>query len=302
MATSRTDFNHPFYQLMKEKDLDIKKIYKLLSQENPKYLKHLSLGESFDFISGGGLNYVFYPTNNKGLVRFVKLWMNNQEPRINLEKIKTGENSYLVIEKSRRYNYIWNKFSNNFDVELPRIDYKFCPRDKSHKGTVNDLAGRVRCFHQEKKALKPSFVEEIRSVDKFAFIESINYSENVPYDPTPDVWEDDEGNYLDYSEERREYLKNFERYNQEEREEFKELCYSIIKEPKDIYLSLQTVFDRLNCSYHSRYTLHPFSGFDLANYVKSWFKQKGKRKFYRGKNEHDFYRVFPDFTPYSSDD
>ena len=228
--------------------------------------------------------------------------MNNQEPKIKFEKIPTGESSYQVVEKSRRYHYLWNRFHYDFETELPRIDYKFCPRDKTHKGTLNDLAGRVRCLHHEKKILKPSFVEEIRSVDKFAFIESINYSENVPYDSTPDVWEDYEGNYLDYSEEEREYLKNLERYNQEEGEEFEKFCYSIIKEPKDVYFPLQTVFDRLNCSHYDGQTIHPFSGFDLANYVKSWFKQKGKRKFYRGKNEYDFYRVFPNFIPYSSYD
>ena len=80
-----------------------------------------------------------------------------------------------------------------------------------------------------------------------------------------------------------------------------DICYSIIQESKTIVFPLEIILDRINCSNHEDYTTHPFSGFTLANYVKAWWNQKGRKKVWRNKGELDFYLAFPDFEPISSD-
>jgi hypothetical protein len=73
-----------------------------------------------------------------------------------------------------------------------------------------------------------------------------------------------------------------------------------------MFLSLEKVLRRLNLS-HSFYgskdiSVYPFSGFTLANYIKAWHGQKGRKRFFMKKHEREFHHAFPDFVPVSSDD
>jgi hypothetical protein len=299
MTTSCTDWNHPYYELLKKSKENELSFF----GNHPEKMNFVSLGELFDFISWGGMNSVAYELNTKGLITLTQKWIKNQKPKIEYKEIPGSfQGSYTSKEVSREYFYLWNKFNYEEDVELPRIKHSECPRDKMHKRTIKDRLGRTRCAEVNSYKIKPSFSFVFEELDKFSAKKKINYLNNEPQYPTPDEWVDEEGEELDYSQEFEEYEKELERYKKEGEERVINPCYAIIKEPSDRYIKLESLFDRLNCSSQEGYTLHPFSGFTLANFVRAWWEQPGRKKIWRKKGEYDFYKAFPNFKPYSSDD
>jgi hypothetical protein len=53
------------------------------------------------------------------MTRFISGWMRSQKPKIEWKRIPISENSYKLKEKSRRYHYLWNRFLQDSDEELP---------------------------------------------------------------------------------------------------------------------------------------------------------------------------------------
>ncbi len=290
MTTSCTDIKHPYYEeFIKGSSGNGAGFF---TGENAYRMRFVSLGEALDFVSSGGLNFVGWPFSGRKMVDFIKAWMDNQKPKIIYEEIPLGKGSYRAEEKGREYCYTWNRFDNDFDVELPYICNDAC-QVGGHKRTVRDLAGRVRCAHFEIKMLRPSFVRSNRYGDK------IDYFEEYPFDPDPDDYIDKDGVSCLSDEVLEQYQEECKKFEDEEPScEVYDYCYSVISDA-GVYLPLQTVLDRLSVSRVMPFGL-PFSGFTLANYVKAWFSQPGEKRFL--SDRHDDYKVFPDFHPIGSDD
>ena len=99
-------------------------------------------------------------------------------------------------------------------AELPKLEYASCPRDKEHKHTVKDLAGRIRCAHFNDFQLKQGETSTYKNYDNYSEMDEIqyvvqNWSEKKPTTMVHDV------------------------------------CYAIISE-KDYKLSLEKIIRRLN--------------------------------------------------------
>lgn len=300
MTTSCTDNKHPLYnEKFSCKD------YLSSFMKNPEKMAYASLGEMLDFISFGGLNFVAYNQGTKELIEITQKWMEAQPKKLIRHIWKDLGNGVKQLKRTiEKEVYLWNKPDGDYREKLPRVNHSKCPRNEKHKGeTIKDLAGRVRCSHSNEKWLRPNYVEESEDYDSFSGMIKKDIWEDEPYDPTPDLWEDEDGNYIDWSEEYDEYLIKQEKFDEEEPTLLiADTCYAIIKEPFNVYLPLETVLDRLNCTGFKNHTVHPFSGFTLANFIKAWHNQKGKRKFFRDPNESDSYKQFPNFQPISSDD
>ena len=121
MATSCTDFSHPFYEELK--CLSLEERHKFFTGERMKFV---SLGEMLDFISIGALNFVSYRLNTKDMVKLTANWMTSNQPP-----------------------YQWNDPRKDPEQKLPRIEHKSCPENEHHVKTIKDLAGRVRCADPE---------------------------------------------------------------------------------------------------------------------------------------------------------
>ena len=182
-----------------------------------------------------------------------------------------------------------------------RINHKRCPRDEKHEGTITDGAGRIRCSHFEIQLLKPSFIKTLDGFDELSSTENTTFYDDKPSEPWSPEEEEDESEGAQNRQER--YKAELRRYEDEGEIEAIKPCYAIIKETETRNLPLQTILDRLNVSTDSRYYLNPFSGFTLASYVKAWWNQKGRKRFFRKKVEReDNFRVYPHFVPISSED
>lgn len=294
MTTSCTDTTHPYYEQISK--LDFKSVPTFFTGENSFRLAHVSLGEVLDFISFGGMNYVVWRLNQKELTRFIKKWIDSQQPRINLKRIPTSEHSYRIEEESREYSYVWNRFKNDEEETLPFINLNSCPSDESHIGRIKDQGGKVRCAHVETEWFKPSFLKSY----SYSFGGPIHFYEEEPEDPS---FIDDNGEKTFLDEEMKEYLIQIERFEEEEPSvEVRNSCYSIISDTGR-YLSLEMILSRLKVGDgRDRTIAFPFSGFTLANFVKAWWNQAGERKYFLRKNEEDFFRVYPNFIFHSSED
>jgi len=243
------------------------------------------LGACLDYIRWGGQTTVMYELGTKGLVNFIQHWMNlNQD------------------------NLLWNDESPSENFRLPYIKHDKCPRDEKHKGTIRDLAGKVRCIHNSEKRLKPSFVRSFSYFDKDRQVHVEDYWEDVPRDTLPDdTWDENTGELLDfYKEDLEKYQEQMEKFEEEEPTFIvKDFCYAILSDESTI-LSLEEVLNRLNleprmktvycsgngckrleeftkderwlyeggmCRRHTEEndrTIHPFDGWELAWYVQKW--------------------------------
>src|SRR3989338_5580115 len=110
MSTSCTDRKHPYYEQVNS--LRPEDSVKFFTGENSYRMAHVSLGETLDFTSYGGMNYVVWKMNNRDLVKFVQTWMENQAPKIEYERIPPEGNVYQLKEKSKEFSYVWNRFSD----------------------------------------------------------------------------------------------------------------------------------------------------------------------------------------------
>jgi hypothetical protein len=299
MATSCTDFDHPYYKEIENKN--DRQRYEFFTEDNAKRMKFVSLGEGFDFISHGGGNYVGYNHTSRAIMSFIKSWIEAQRPKIDYERIELGNNSYTYKETGREHFYLWNKFHLQHDIpELPRINYDVCPLDSNHNELILDRGGRLRCAHQRSLIIKPSFTklginEGLGTgTKKYDFYEDEpmqprSYDENGEEDTDPD----------DY----KEYLEKQAKFDNEEPAIVTDTCYAIVKEPKKMSLPLEIILNRLNCSYDKKYTLYPFSGFTLASFVQAWWEQPGDKKYIGNQTSGiELYKAFPKFTPISTDD
>ena len=298
MGTCETDSDHPYYEQLSGKSS--KKCYEFFMQDNAKRMKFVSLGEAFDFISSGGGNYVGYNQGDKELTEFAKTWIEKQEPRINWKLIETNKPFYSWEETGREYFYLWNKFHQTHNTpELPRINYETCPLNETHAERIFDRGNRLRCAHQKHSLVKPSFttcfIEECArtGMKKYEFIEN---------EPKPG-YSDYDSLCLSNKDSYAKYLVKKEKYDNETPVNVVDTCYSIIKEPIGFYLPLETVLERLNCSQDSeKDTIHPFTGFTLAEYVKAWFNQSGEKKYWKREDGIESYNQFKDFVPMGTDE
>lgn len=308
MTTSCTDTKHPYYKDITK--IDLGKRRKFFTGDNSFRMAYVSLGEALDFLSAGGMNYVYWPISHKGLIEFVDNWMKNQKPKIDYKKVPLSEHSYRYEEIRREHFYLWNRFDDEQVVELPWINHEKCPRDEKHNGQRITLPnGMVRCSHVEPLGpFKPSFLESYTGFDELSGIERTYFDENEPhqYDGIPQDY-DERDISLGYKE---EYERNTFLVQKFEEEDstlvVTDPCYAIISEGR-AYLPLETVLDRLDVA--SRFlssdepqSVYPFSGFTLADFVRAWWNQSGEKRFFRNPNERNFYKVFRDFQPISSDD
>lgn len=165
----------------------------------------------------------------------------------------------------------------------------------------------MRCAHVDIKRLKPSFVRKV--VHQNGIIE---YWEDEPYfsyaGPVEDLTEEEEkAEEACYRDELERFEKQKEQYDNEEPTFiFHDSCYRVLSD-KGTYLSLETILDRLSVtgkfSHSTPLSAFPFSGFTVANYVKAWYNQEGKKRFHKPEgSEEDGYRKYVDFQPMSSDD
>lgn len=289
MTTSETDHKHPYYR-------QISKLEKPITffEEDPERLAYVSLGEALDFLSAGAMNYVLWPNLEKrAMVRFIETWMKNQKPRIQYDRIPDPkiEGLHTIKEKSREFFYLWNRFHEDFPVSLPFINLQHCTGE-GHRGTIKDRLGRIRCLHVEKKKIKPSFSVEYRVGDR------VDFQDDEPMDPSLFDYED-----CRVSEEELErYEKLKEKYEGENPVTVLDPCYTIISDV-GTNIPLENILYRLDVSGKFsgpvHYSVYPFSGFELANYVKAWWEQPGEKRLFKGKGVREDYRVFPNFQPVS---
>lgn len=300
MATSATDFSHPYYE--KFKSMNVEEVTDFFI-ENPRSMSHVSLGEFLDFNSFGGGNFVVWRMDNKDLVGITNKWIRSQIPKKEWEKIPVQgfSNTYRYEEVSREYDYLWNRFHSAFEEELPFIDRESCPVEETHERTIRDFSGRLRCAHLNIERYKPGFVKTFQNGSG----RRISFLEEEPMEPFIDERVLEELGSDVYDEELEAYRREMIRFEGEERSlEVHDFCYSVISDVGN-YLPLESVFKRLdvsrNFSNSKDISVFPFSGFTLANFVKVWWDQKGLKIFYSPETDRDSYNKYPDFQPFSSE-
>ena len=138
MATSCTDFNHPYYEKLNGLNFQEKTDFFI---KDKSHMQHVSLGEMLDFISFGDGNYVCYPFSIRDLTEFTKIWIDSQNKEV-----------------------LFNREEKSQKVKLPRINYERCPYSL-HDGTVEDFAGNIRCAHVEREYYIEGFVTEHEYLD-----------------------------------------------------------------------------------------------------------------------------------------
>lgn len=317
MGTSCTDFDHPIYNELD--GLGDNERVNFFTENKSQNMKYVSLGEAFDFISSGGGNFCYFPLNPKGLAGFANQWRKAQEPRIRRRKKQLSENSYTLEEISREYSYDWNKFEKDFETELPYINLETCPKNENiisehnkHKRVGRDEAGRKRCIHVDVKYFRPDFLVEYKDSKG-----DIEFYEDIPPEPEffDEDYEEDEITLIsDAQKQLDDYHELIEKYKEQEPTEKVILpCYEILSD-KGVYLPLEKIFRRLNCSNDNYFSIpscslkpsdhstFPFSGFMLANFVKEWWNQPGRKRIYMRQGENDNFKKYPDFRHISSCD
>ena len=292
MTTACTDTKHPYYKVLSKLQNPLN-----FFQKDSERLAHVSLGEALDFTSFGGMNYVVWPKlDTKGMVEFVQLWMDNQRPKVQYERVADPrvEGVYSIKRKSEEFFYTWNRFHEDFPEALPFINHVSCPANENHRGTIRDLAGRIRCLHVDIQRAKPGFTTEWDIGNH-----RLCFQEDRPMDPR------EMEKYEDISDEEFEkYEEDMERFEVEKPEAIIDPCYAIISDVGS-YLPLEKVLRRLNVNFKfsgsGKGSVFPFSGFDLANYVKAWWEQPagllGERRLFARESEEDYYHAFNDFQP-----
>lgn len=230
--------------LEREKRLPKQQLEFLMQNGN---MKGKYLGACLDSSRWGSQTTVMYEIDIKGLINFIQNWT-SQNPE-----------NFQQLYHEERIEKLYTKF------ELPHIDYKVCPRNENHKGTVTDLSGRVRCAHKEEKRFRPSFLEVYGSyLDKLANISRLDFVESHPRN-------------LGYDKEDPELQLLLDKWNTEERTAvYADFCYAILSD-KEYILPLETILKRLEVTspFYERQgnTEFPFDGWDLAFYVKKWYEQ-----------------------------
>lgn len=144
MTTSCTDKTHPYYE--KVSGLSLTNAVKFFT-EHPERMRHVSLGEMLDFTCGAGMNFVSWNMPVQGLTEFIKKWMENQEQRVHHKRVPISEGVYKLEIDFTEEGYTWNRFSADFDEELPFINQERCPIE-GHEGTGKDIAGRIHCIQR----------------------------------------------------------------------------------------------------------------------------------------------------------
>ncbi|MEM4271652.1 MAG: hypothetical protein QXD13_01000 [Candidatus Pacearchaeota archaeon] len=282
-------------------------------------MKGQYLGACLDYVRRGVMNACFWKLEKggiKGLIEFIQSWMN-----VNKE------------------NLIWSDQPLPDELELPYIHYENCPTDKSHKETIKDCAGRVRCAHVSEKFIKPSFLRCYEFEDNYSLTNKIGFVEIEPMEP--DFCDDDydkNGNLTSNARERlKEYNEEMKKYETEEPIVIKDYCYAIISEPKASVMPLEKILKRLRindefknvyckdykckhsesngdeklsrCFGHrkmEKWVGFPFCGWTLAWYVQKWHEQTKSPgesvPLFMKSGERDSYRVLPNFQVISGDE
>jgi hypothetical protein len=300
MVTSCTDYDHPYYKELGNKT--DKERYQFFTEDNAKRMKFVSLGEALDFVSIGGGNFVAYNFGTRAMVDFIKGWIEGQKSKIKYRTIGDSKIGCSLEEESRQTFYMWNKFHRQEEIpELPRIDYSSCPMDKNNNTFIMDRGGRLRCAHQKRELINPDFAFMSISEGLGTSMKRYSFTEFGPEEPSS--YDEDDNDITDLgSEEYKEYLARKEKFEAGKSTALVDTCYAVIKEPKNMYLPLETVLERIDCSPDNKWTAHPFTGFTLATFVQAWWEQPGDRKYLRNNNTFDDFRAFKDFPLISTED
>lgn len=245
------------------------------------------LGACLDYVRIGAMNACFWKLGGvKGLTGFIKEWVD-----------------------LNRENLLWSDKPIPKNLELPLIQNSSCPRDKKHTERMIDRLGIVRCIHTRISEMKPSTIHEEVFFDEFANMNKNYIREELPYQPQG--YYDDKNEYVPPDiDDVREYELAMKKIESEKKTEVRDVCYSIISEPKERVFSLERVLTRLNiaptCEADRRNGSagYPFCGWTMAWYVQKWYEQSkdGNKDFFMKLGEEEGYRVFKDFRVFTSDD
>ena len=190
------------------------------------------LGACLDSCRWGGQTTVMWEMNIKEMISFIQAWF-EQNKKI-----------FKHLFHERKIKDLYKRF------DLPHIHDETCRRDNKHTETIKDLAGRLRCAHETKKYLKPSFITSYNPFDRHAQMDKFEFYESEPLNPlpTPDPF-DDAMNMEDiiemHKEEYEAYQEELYLYETEKPVEIRNICYSIISD-KHMILPLETILRRLN--------------------------------------------------------
>ncbi|MFH1451943.1 MAG: hypothetical protein ABIF88_02075 [archaeon] len=194
--------------------------------DNPQFMKGRLLGACLDSCRIGTMTTCYWPTDVRGLMDLIQDWreVNDYNPSFYHER-KLGE--------------LYSRF------ELPRITHEKCPRKETHKETLTDLAGRIRCAHREVTLMKPSFIRtDPLSWDKHGQTSLRSFYEEMPCDPSSE--DDETGEDLTDRIEYEKYLRLRDEFENEEPIKVLDICYAILREPENVPLSFESVLKRLN--------------------------------------------------------
>lgn len=281
------------------KDIEKKSPFLFKEKREPFYqakflldgnMKGQYLGACLDSCRWGAETTVMYPMSLNKMMDFIKNWMQQNESNFPALFNPMGFSSYFK------------------ESELPHVHRESCPRDGWHKGTTEDMGGRVRCAHRMEKEFGKGIVVPYNSFDEFSQMNMKNYL-RPSYFANPD--EDGNPEFYDGS------VDNIERaIVLTEPTTVTDICYAILSDRGRI-LPFETVLKRLNlrpltyrnyCNSRSRdsrialgdcrrldevskedrqiYSVrclgHPrpcgevefrFDGWKLAHYVQKWHEQ-----------------------------
>ncbi len=213
--------------LFKEKKEPINQVKFLLDGN----MKGQYLGACLDSCRWGSETTVMYMMGIRGMRDFIKSWM------------QQNEDNFQTLFRPEELGYK--------ELALPHIHYESCPRDSKHKGTIEDIGGRLRCAQITTKYLKPSFIESFEIVDGLSGIRERCFYEKMPSNPVPNFAFDSEGLLTPecaeiYGGEYKEYL-HLSKLFEEEEPTFvaNDICYAILSDERMV-LPLETVLKRLN--------------------------------------------------------
>ncbi len=235
---------------------------------NDQRMKGEYLGACLDYVRWGGQTTVMYAISTSELIDFIQHWI-----------------------KLNKDNLIWNVEPPPERFKLPYINHDICPTNKSHKGLIMDLGGRLRCANKSKQILYGEICS-YNFFDKEADISKTGYSEK-----------NSEDNYEKITETNDEILNT-------KKHQIDDVCYAILSDKGSI-LSLEKILDRLNfepryrtvwcnnlsvcekknelnkedreiyrelnlCPGHdveNNEVIHPFDWWTFAQYIQKWYEQ-----------------------------
>ena len=260
----------------------------------PGRMKGHYLGACLDSCRLGSMTTCYWPMDVRGLMGLIERW-------------KEENNDNEAIYHEEPIEGLWKKF------ELPWINHQSCPREKGHRGTILDAFGRVRCAHKEVKMIRPSFhVSYYSGWDHHSQMPAMVFYEDEPCDP---CYEDDRGDLVE-PEDYDEYLQLKAKFDAEEPKAVADVCYSIIREPRNKPMAFETILmrenihpetrleycgsgvldggckvygDRDTCFGHDKKTNaveFTFDGWTLAHYALKWKQQGPNAPWFADKIEH----------------